>query len=154
MMSSSLTVILSKAIYCPRCKKRHIDENEWAHKPHHTHLCVDDGAGKGCAHEFRVSDDANNYYRGAWVEAEKLSSYKDKSDHISEFLDWLRTKYAIAEYVSVTPNSRTKELRHASISMERLLADFFDIDLVELDKEKREMLDGLRTRFPAPGKKS
>jgi ABC-type nickel/cobalt efflux system permease component RcnA len=34
-------------ICCPKCGKHHIDEGEWATKPHHTHLCA------GCGHEWR-----------------------------------------------------------------------------------------------------
>jgi hypothetical protein len=26
-------------IYCPECSERHLDEGEFATKPHHTHAC-------------------------------------------------------------------------------------------------------------------
>lgn len=26
--------------YCPACNEQHIDEGEWATRPHHTHLCL------------------------------------------------------------------------------------------------------------------
>ena len=30
-------------IFCPACAFRHIDEGEWAVKPHHTHACQECG---------------------------------------------------------------------------------------------------------------
>lgn len=47
------------ALRCPACNKLHTDrgregaEEEWVNRPHRTHRCVDDGAGKGCGHEWR-----------------------------------------------------------------------------------------------------
>lgn len=37
---------------CPGCGKPHVDEGVWAEKPHGTHVCVDDAAGKGCGHRW------------------------------------------------------------------------------------------------------
>lgn len=48
-------------LVCPQCDKRHVDEGEWAFRPHHTHRCVDDSAGVGCGHEWRL----NEYVFGA-----------------------------------------------------------------------------------------
>lgn len=31
-------------IYCPECSERHIDEGDFATKPHHTHACQHCGA--------------------------------------------------------------------------------------------------------------
>ncbi len=36
-------------LYCPKCITQHIDEGEWATKPHRTHLC------KNCQYEWRPS---------------------------------------------------------------------------------------------------
>jgi hypothetical protein len=41
-------------LHCPSCSKLHIDEGEFATRPHRTHRCVDDAAGKGCGHEWRI----------------------------------------------------------------------------------------------------
>ena len=43
-----------KILSCPACNKRHIDEGKFAKRPHHTHRCVDDEAGRGCGHEWRL----------------------------------------------------------------------------------------------------
>lgn len=32
-------LIIPMLLYCPECGGRHIDENEWAGKAHHTHAC-------------------------------------------------------------------------------------------------------------------
>jgi len=45
---------------CPECHKLHVDEGEFAKRPHHTHRCVDDAAGTGCGHEWRLE----HYVRG------------------------------------------------------------------------------------------
>lgn len=37
---------------CPHCQKPHVDEGVFAEKPHRTHRCVDDAAGKGCGSEW------------------------------------------------------------------------------------------------------
>jgi hypothetical protein len=45
---------------CPRCRKLHVDQVDsatgidWARRPHSTHGCVDDAAGKGCGKEWEV----------------------------------------------------------------------------------------------------
>lgn len=36
-------------LFCPQCGEQHIDEGEWATRPHKTHLCL------FCKHEWRVS---------------------------------------------------------------------------------------------------
>ena len=42
-------------LFCPLCRKQHIDEGEWAERPHRVHRCVDDACGKGCGNEWRAS---------------------------------------------------------------------------------------------------
>ena len=42
---------------CPRCGRFHVDREEWAHKPHHTHLC------EHCDYEFEIGSGAV-YYAG------------------------------------------------------------------------------------------
>lgn len=47
-----------KDLFCPSCGLRHIDEGEWATKPHKTHRCVSyQGArSAGCGHDWRPFD--------------------------------------------------------------------------------------------------
>lgn len=37
-------------LHCPECDARHIDEGDWAARPHKTHLCA------ACGHEWRPFD--------------------------------------------------------------------------------------------------
>lgn len=34
-------------LHCPKCGAQHVDEGEWATRPHKTHLCA------ACGHEWR-----------------------------------------------------------------------------------------------------
>ncbi len=45
---------VAAVLFCPSCGKLHLDEGEWTTRPHRTHRCVDDAAGFGCAHEWRI----------------------------------------------------------------------------------------------------
>jgi hypothetical protein len=47
---------IPSTILCPACNKLHVDEGEFATRPHHTHRCVDDAAGNGCGHEWRLEE--------------------------------------------------------------------------------------------------
>ncbi len=40
--------------HCPACQKLHLDEGEWVTRAHRWHRCVDDSAGKGCGHEWKM----------------------------------------------------------------------------------------------------
>lgn len=47
-------MIIKAHIICPFCGHIHVDRNEWAAKPHKTHLCTtEDG---GCGKLFRLED--------------------------------------------------------------------------------------------------
>lgn len=41
------------ALYCPECRQQHVDEGEWAIRPHKTHRCVAGPFGKGCGYEWQ-----------------------------------------------------------------------------------------------------
>lgn len=38
------------ALWCPQCSRPHVDEGEWAHRAHRTHLCAT------CGHEWTPYD--------------------------------------------------------------------------------------------------
>ena len=44
------------ALACTSCWKAHVDEGIWATRPHTTHRCVDDAAGRGCGAEWTVQE--------------------------------------------------------------------------------------------------
>lgn len=75
-------------------------------------------------------------------EHEKLSAVQDKSQAIGEFLEWLTGErgYEIAEYTD--SSDWPLPVRYNTQS---LLAEFFGIDLVKLDDEKRCMIDAIQS---------
>jgi hypothetical protein len=68
---------------------------------------------------------------------DKLRFVKDKSQAIGEFLEWLmgEQKVQLMLYHELAPERR---------NIERLLADFFEINLDEVEKERRALLDWMR----------
>ena len=78
-----------------------------------------------------------------YPEHEKLTEVKDKSQLLGEFLEWALSKnYAFCKRVTVeegTPWERT-EYQPYSGSVDKILAEFYEIDLLKLESEKRQML--------------
>lgn len=75
----------------------------------------------------------------SYPEHDKLRRIQDKSQAISDFLDWAKEKRIIlSEYIS-------EDLFPTLMSKDNLLAEHFGIDLKKLEQEKRAMLDKLRT---------
>lgn len=75
-------------------------------------------------------------------ELKKIEKVKDKSQCIGEFLEWLfENRYFIACYA---PDGT--ELITVHKSTDKWLADYFQIDLNKVEKEKRAILDCLRRR--------
>ena len=88
-----------------------------------------------------------------YPEHDKLRLYRDKSQAIGAFLDWLQNEKGVvlAEYgTGKIPNILNQEggepntLYPIHRSIERWLALYFEIDLVVLEKEKELMLESLR----------
>ena len=87
-----------------------------------------------------------------YPEHEKMKANKGASQCIGAFLDWLQNekRYTICEYLDSEEIDERGyddvEEGYLSIpkSIEEFLADYFDIDLKKIEKEKRAMLDELR----------
>jgi hypothetical protein len=81
-----------------------------------------------------------------YPEHEKLQAVKERSQAIGEFLEWMEsereTPLTLASYGK--GEGGIELLFPANISTERLLAEFFDIDLGKLEQEKRQMLAEIR----------
>lgn len=77
-----------------------------------------------------------------YPECEKMSKVKDKSQTIGEFIEWIEWKknWEICER-----RGREDSLFPVPFSTEKLLADFFGINLDKVEKEKRQMLDEIRS---------
>lgn len=74
-----------------------------------------------------------------YPEHERQSLVAGKSQAIGEFLDWLNEQgYAVAEY------DQMGNWHPLHRSIESWLAQYFDIDPVKIDREKRAMLDAMR----------
>lgn len=56
VVTVSAPAVPSAIFYCPRCRKQHIDENEFATRVHRTRRCVDDSSSpaKGCGFEWKI----------------------------------------------------------------------------------------------------
>jgi hypothetical protein len=46
-MNEPNSIVVPMILYCPICRARHIDREEFAKKAHHTHAC------QGCGHVWR-----------------------------------------------------------------------------------------------------
>lgn len=76
-----------------------------------------------------------------YPEHEKLMKVKPRSQAIGEFLEY--SPYVLAEWIEVEGDSNP-HLVAARKPLERILADYFAIDLDALESEKRAMLEAQR----------
>ena len=76
---------------------------------------------------------------------DRMLEIQEQSELCGEFLDWFLHKYAVFERRQkrespfVNPDGASDY-----INKERLLAEFFDINLEEAEREKQSMLESLR----------
>ena len=73
---------------------------------------------------------------------DRMLEIQENSQLCGEFLEWLQGKYAMFELR--TP--RDEPFYHGSgdyINAEKLLAEFFEIDLKEAEREKEELLKAI-----------
>jgi hypothetical protein len=100
-----------------------------------------------------------------YPELVKVERIKDKSQPVGEFLEWLTTERGIilAKYhehskdchmggedededIVYTCGYEQSDLQHCYIGIEKLLAEFFNIDLDKVEKERRQLLEDVRKR--------
>lgn len=72
-------------------------------------------------------------------ELERMAQVRKRSQIIGEFLEWLRSKYTICK-------SSGHGYYPALKSTEELLAEYFEIDLEQAERERRELLRQIRER--------
>ncbi len=77
-----------------------------------------------------------------YPECGKMAAVKDQSQAIGEFLDWFINE----KKVELGIRNHNGFLIQFHPSYERLLAEYFDIDLDKAEEEKRQMLDKLRKK--------
>lgn len=73
-------------------------------------------------------------------ELDKMLAVKDKSQAIGEFFDWLVNDkgYVLSQY-----EEKDRRLYPTYSSIEKLLAEFFGIDLKKIEEERRAILKSL-----------
>lgn len=79
-------------------------------------------------------------------ECDKLLKVSEKSQSIGQFLDWLENEkeFAICEHYETDG-----DYIPVSINIERLLAEYFGIDMEKVEKERRKILDSLQKKAKA-----
>ena len=80
---------------------------------------------------------------GQYPEHEKLKAVQAASEAIGEFLDGGLRDQGLVLAIAVEV-SGDQVLFPASASIEKILADYFGIDLAKIEAEKRQMLESLR----------
>lgn len=81
-----------------------------------------------------------------YPEHEKLKKVQTESQTIGEFIDWLRSdkELELGKW-QTSSHDDGDTFQPVHVSTEKLLAEFFEIDLEKLEAEKRAMLEALRT---------
>jgi hypothetical protein len=76
-----------------------------------------------------------------YPEHEKMSTIVDKSQAIGEFLEWIRESKKFTVCVWNPWNGQFSPIR---TSIDKLLAEYFEIDLSKIEQEKQNMLEEIR----------
>lgn len=81
-----------------------------------------------------------------YPEHDKLKAAREAgSEQIGEFLEWLLERYTLA----FLDERNDERLVPSYLPITTLLAQYFGVDLVALEHEKRAMLDEVRAAFDA-----
>jgi len=73
-------------------------------------------------------------------ELDKMRDVREKSQLIGNFLSWLEEeKYCIGVW-----NIRYNEYEPTRLSIEKLLAQYFEIDLDKAEQERSQLLESIR----------
>jgi len=78
------------------------------------------------------------------TECDKMLAVKEQSEILSNFVDWLNEKQIILCKYDET--DKTDELFPIHNGYEKLFAEFFDIDLNKVGKEKQQILKDIRAK--------
>ena len=81
-------------------------------------------------------------------ELAKMKAIQDKSQIIGDFIDWLNSekKVYLAKYITrESPFENEEDLVTWAVpNIEKLLAEFFKIDLQKIEQEKLQLLADIR----------
>lgn len=85
-----------------------------------------------------------------YPEHQKLEGKEEEHFHVMRFLQWLEENglqiTASAKEGFAMFSIPTAGTYPAAVPMSKVLNEFFDLDEVELEKERRQMLDDLRNK--------
>jgi hypothetical protein len=87
---------------------------------------------------------------GRFPEHEKMAAVQEHTQVMGEWVSWLQAKgYVLAEYGTGKPGDDRSPDRLYAVHSDpmALMAEFFDIDPVKVETEKRAMLDEMRRQF-------
>jgi len=73
-----------------------------------------------------------------YPECEKLAAVHEKSQAIGAFLEWLETKD-----ISLMTRDHNDDCCSPRMSIEEMLAEFFEIDLNKVEEERRAILEDI-----------
>lgn len=77
-------------------------------------------------------------------ELERIELVKEESQQIERFLGWLISKYSLFRK-DATRESLFQDISNGDyIVIEKLLAEYFDIDLKKVEKEKQDILNSIQ----------
>ena len=80
-------------------------------------------------------------------ELEKMKDVQKESQAIGEFLEWLNTKgWFICQWFEDEDSGEEEQLLPIHKGIEQLLAEYYHIDLVKVEQEKKEILDDFNER--------
>lgn len=85
-------------------------------------------------------------------ELKRMELVKEESQQIGHFLEWLISKYSMFRK-DVTKEGLSQDINNGDqIVIEKLLAEYFDIDLKKIEKEKRNILNSIQNQNLKTGK--
>lgn len=85
------------------------------------------------------------YEYDKFIELERLKQVQEKSQICGDFLEWLQIKYIICES-NEYPSESSQIYTPAQINIQNILAEYFDINLDEVEKEKLKLLQSFLTK--------
>lgn len=77
---------------------------------------------------------------------ERMKEIEEQSQLLGEFLEWLHSKYFMIDKKSKFETAKIPFGFDSFIDIEKLLAEYFGIDLVEAEKERLQILSDLRNK--------
>jgi hypothetical protein len=80
-----------------------------------------------------------------YPECERMQIVAPESRAIGEFIDWLNYEKHII-LATRSDEEDTGDIQMVHYSMEKLLAEYYDIDLNKVEKERQQMLEEIRQK--------